>query len=536
MKRSILIGILFLVPLIALYGCSGSPTGFSADTGTGGNGGLSADTGADGGLASKTGTLVISAKFPHNGEKGEVGKALIDANTAAISVYVIDNAGNHYQATLTPDEPTGRIPDIAVGEVSIYISTYDSAENMLDYMDIAGEIVEGDNILTATLIRGSWQFVDGGGNPTTITLNKTLASDTTTLSSFSVIPVGGPGGSIGYVSIQGCVYDDPATPDPVPGATVSTSLDSTTAVTDSAGCFFLQTNTPANYCCTPYTITITASGYPTFSQSWVWGDNPTNQVFYMTGEFGLQSQSVLKSSIDPDKPSGESLYGLLWKGSGFDSNLCGATETCWDDGLSYFNQFIGPSTNNNALDSYLPLPPSGGYTPTPDNPTDRSAFIAGYKTAEGITNSSDPEVFNYFNSRVTGSDTMEGTIIEMLTKSEVGTESCYDMSGGPIDCPVTGQALKSSRKGLITAIAKAMSQSVGKSSIGQDGCFRDLQVSGVNENEDCADLNGDGNWCSYPDDYFRVVIDWTWSGDACGHPFKAVGSQLPSTDLQFVIQ
>jgi hypothetical protein len=446
MTRLYLFLTLFLLPLLALYGCSGSSSGLSTSTGS---------TGTDGGSVAKTGTLVVSAKFPQNGQKGEIGTALIDQNTARIEVYVY--AGENYyplELILTPSNPTGRIANIPVGPVDIYIYTYDSARNMLDYLNAKGEIVEGQNNLTATLIRGSWQFVDGSGNATTITLNKTLSSDTTTLSSFSVIP------------------------------------------------------------------------YP----------------YYYS--------SMKKASIDLSKPFGESEYNLLWKGSGFDLGLCGATETCWD-GVSYFNQFIGPSTTNNAVESdSLPLPPTPDYTPTPDDPTNRSAFIIGIQPS-GDFNSSDPDIFNYFNSRVTGANTMEGTILEILTKSRTGTETCYDMSGNQITCPWAGSASKA-KKALNKAIVKAMSQRMGKSAANAQGCFIDLQVSGTDEWEDCADLDGDGNWCECydldndgiwceegersPDDWFKVVEQWQWQGDACGHPFKAVGSQLPTTDLNLVIQ
>ncbi|MBI5675720.1 MAG: fibronectin type III domain-containing protein [Nitrospirae bacterium] len=85
--------------------------------------------------------------------------------------------------------------------------------------------------------------------------------------------------TLDYVTIEGHVYEQ-YTLNAIQGAVVSTSLDSQTATTDADGYFFLQTNTLANYCCTPYTITITAAGYTTFSQSSIWGDHPSD-VFYL---------------------------------------------------------------------------------------------------------------------------------------------------------------------------------------------------------------------------------------------------------------
>ena len=430
MRKFLVLFTLFLLPLIALYGCGSEGVSISSNT-----------TG-DTPTPTKTGELVVSAKFPQNGKKGEIGTALIDENTATIEVRVYDSLGSWRWVELTPTNPTGRIANIAVGPVYIYIYTYDSSQNMLDYLFVDGEIVEGQNTLVATLIRGSWQFVDANNQPTSITLNKTLSTDTTTLTSFSVIP---------------------------------------------------------------YT-------YP---------------------------------YIDWDEPFAESEYNLLWKGSGFSSELCGgSTETCWDEGLSYFNQFIGPSTNNNAIDSqYLPLSPTlEGYS--------RSAFIAG-TAPEGMSDISDPDILNYLNSKVTGPDTMEGHIVELLTKSRTGTRTCYDYSGNEITCPETGSASKSN-KGLSKAIAKAISQRAGKAAIDQDGCFRNLTFSGTEEWEECADLDNDGNWCECfdfdndgwyceegersADDWFKVVETFDWAGDACVHPFKAIGSQLPTTDLELVVQ
>ncbi|MDA3832705.1 MAG: hypothetical protein PF495_04850, partial [Spirochaetales bacterium] len=89
-----------------------------------------------------------------------------------------------------------------------------------------------------------------------------------------------------YVSIDGNVFEGEGYladhTNPVQGAVVSTSLDSQTAITDANGHFFLQTNTPAEYSSTPYTITISASGYQTYSGTWTWGDHPVGQEFCLS--------------------------------------------------------------------------------------------------------------------------------------------------------------------------------------------------------------------------------------------------------------
>lgn len=422
MRKVLLLFALLLLPLMAFYGCSGSGTGLSADTST------------DTGTVSKTGSLTVSAKFPQNGNKGEIGTALIDENTATIEVFVETSSGG-YSLSLTPSNPTGTIANIPVGSLWVSIYTYDSANIMLDYLYLGGEIVEGQNTLTATLIRGSWQLVDSSNNPTSITLSKTLSTDTTTLNRFSVIP---------------------------------------------------------------------------------------SSYYY-----------AKKSSIDPTKNFGWSEYNLLWKGSGFSSDLCGATETC-QSWLGYLNQFMGPSTNNNSIaDGEIPLPATSGYVPTEYEPTNRWAFFGG--GLEGMNTFSDPDALNYFNSRVTGATTMEGNILEILAKSDTWTETCKDLSDNPITCPWDVGVASKSKKGLQKSITKAMSQRLGKAVANANGCFIDLNVTGADEWEECADLDGDGIWCE-PEEYFKVVETWDWTGDACGHSFKAVGSQLPSTDLGLIIQ
>jgi hypothetical protein len=73
---------------------------------------------------------------------------------------------------------------------------------------------------------------------------------------------------------RGCTPSGP----PIPGAVVSTSLDSQTAVTDAAGYFELRSGSTVPGC-QEYTIIITAGGHPTFSVTGVWGARPRDQVF-----------------------------------------------------------------------------------------------------------------------------------------------------------------------------------------------------------------------------------------------------------------
>lgn len=84
------------------------------------------------------------------------------------------------------------------------------------------------------------------------------------------------------VTIEGRVFLS-GTGETIPGAIVKTSLDQQMARTDSSGHFLLQTatNGRGNYAKKPYTITISADGYQTFSQAHTWGDYPSNQLFYL---------------------------------------------------------------------------------------------------------------------------------------------------------------------------------------------------------------------------------------------------------------
>jgi hypothetical protein len=110
----------------------------------------------------------------------------------------------------------------------------------------------------------------------------------------AVVAVKAASGGGRPVDISGQVFarlginpSNPAGPglnlDPVRGAVVSTSLDSTTATTDGEGRFHLVTAAEVgeedSQC---YTITITAAGLPTYSVRGGWGRQPQNQIFTLS--------------------------------------------------------------------------------------------------------------------------------------------------------------------------------------------------------------------------------------------------------------
>lgn len=85
------------------------------------------------------------------------------------------------------------------------------------------------------------------------------------------------------VTIEGNVFIS-GSRSPIAGAITASSLDNQIARTDSRGYFLLKTNTPGrgNYANKPYTIKISADGFLPFNQTHTWGDNPTNQTFYLS--------------------------------------------------------------------------------------------------------------------------------------------------------------------------------------------------------------------------------------------------------------
>ncbi len=89
------------------------------------------------------------------------------------------------------------------------------------------------------------------------------------------------GGEARPNTMEGSVFRRSATgpSQPIQGAVVSTSLDSRTAVTDAAGSFRLETATAGVQ---DYTLTITASGCQTYSNTARWGNHPTGQRFELS--------------------------------------------------------------------------------------------------------------------------------------------------------------------------------------------------------------------------------------------------------------
>jgi hypothetical protein len=122
-----------------------------------------------------------------------------------------------------------------------------------------GAIVGGLGVVAAAGTVVAVKAASGGGKPVDIS-GQVFAR-------FGPNPSGGPG----------------VNRDPVVGAVVSTSLDGTTATTDGEGRFRLVTRSDVSsdsaQC---YTITITASGLPTYSVTGGWGQQPSDQTFILS--------------------------------------------------------------------------------------------------------------------------------------------------------------------------------------------------------------------------------------------------------------
>lgn len=82
------------------------------------------------------------------------------------------------------------------------------------------------------------------------------------------------------VTIQGTVWANSAHTIPAIGAVVGTSLDGRTTVTDSAGRFFLETDTQSSGNAT-YTIKVVWNALSKDFGPWLWGDQPREQQFDM---------------------------------------------------------------------------------------------------------------------------------------------------------------------------------------------------------------------------------------------------------------
>ena len=83
------------------------------------------------------------------------------------------------------------------------------------------------------------------------------------------------------VSIQGTVWANGSHTTPVAGAVVGTTLDGQTAITDTNGRFFLETDTESSGGSANYTIMVSGTSGSRSFGPWNWGDQPREQNLEM---------------------------------------------------------------------------------------------------------------------------------------------------------------------------------------------------------------------------------------------------------------
>lgn len=162
-------------------------------TSCGGGSSLSSTGGAETSV-SKTAEVVVSAKFPNT--SGGIRPAHIDETVSSITVNLYAGCNQNYTScgvnrsvTLTRSNPSVTITNLPVGKFRYLIVARGSTNEVIDYLSGIGELSEGRNNLTATLIRAKWSFVDSNDNPISINLNKTYSSSQETISYFVVLPL-----------------------------------------------------------------------------------------------------------------------------------------------------------------------------------------------------------------------------------------------------------------------------------------------------------------------------------------------------------
>jgi len=226
-------------------------------------------------------------------------------------------------------------------------------------------------------------------------------------------------------------------------------------------------------------------------------------------------------------------------------NVTSTTETRVGGYIMYMNQFKGPNTNTNALQSgEMMLKPISGNVVSEDLNNTRNVFVLGIDPAQkepmyqetGYDSNStfSQDVAMYATTKVTAYNKISGNLIETRTISQTWSQKCYDgnTTTTQVTCPWDQQlsAAKARQTAAVKGI-KAQRAKLGKSAVGTDGCYRNLNVT---DNERYLNSVWDQNASTYRT--ITVVGTGTWVGDACVHPFTATGTQLPSTDMNLTIQ
>lgn len=481
MKRASLLISLFLLSLLVIAGC--------------GSGG--------GGSSQATGKLTVAAAFPDNGQAGKIGTALLDSSTARIKVEVVPAGGvvwntpdpsmpynGYYSFTgaqsrsLTAASPSTTFSNLPLGQVFVLITAFDATGKALDQVRATGTIVEGSNALTATMLRGRWTF------SAPLAFNKTMASDTTTISGF---------GTVSVVGMPKTWYAN------------MTSLRS-------------------------------SFRYQNESSFWA-EDAPMGALFqgnfsnYTTGCKGPQVYDPTTgystvSGWDSRTMCGSELYYInYFKGGANYNTIEGGYEIPLKPDMNYPKGFWpGDSTNRYAfvmgnMSSSLRPPVTGA-------------------TGSYSTSFSDPSILTSIqnnHTRVTGAGSISGTMIEAVTKWYSSSRRCYS---GTTEVSCSQQmykpagkaaAKKTYQSAFATALWKRMA-GIGTAAADASGCYKDLQVTSKEEYtyQQYAGVDPGTQQPIFTD----ITVKWTdyEHVDACMNQFAASGAQASAVDISIADQ
>jgi len=473
MKRATTLIALLLLPLLVIAGCS-----------SGGNS-----------TASATGNLSVAASFPENGQSGKIGTAQLDTSTSRIKVEVIPtsgvvftpyNANFPYEGTysfsglqtrnLTPAAPSTTFTNLPVGSAYVLVTSFAANGKALDQVKATGVIVEGSNSLTATMLRGSWTF------NAPIALNKTMASDPTTLSGFGAVSaVGMPKTSFAsYTSIKSnfMYYQQNIS---WAGTSIGTLYHGNFS-NYTTGCRGPQVYTPA-------------SGYSTVS-GWNSSTMCGTEAYYENYFKGTTNLNAIDGSEIELKPDMTYPKGF-WPG----------------DKTNRWATIMG--IYSSPARAYMPA--NGKYSTTFSDPSILTTMQANY-------------------SRATGGSAISGTFVEAVTKWYSSSRRCYN---GTTEVACTQQMYKAVGKSpsnrqyqsaLASALWKRMA-GIGTAAANAQGCYINLQVTSYSEYTFPQYTGYDPN--TQQPIYVNITTKSTdyEKVDACLSQFTAAGAQVATADI-----
>lgn len=484
MKRIATVAALLLLPLLLIAGCGSN----SSKT------------------VPKTGSLKVEALFPTPSQGGSVGAARIDTSTARIRVDVLPmgsvtfkpytstnpNYGSYQlqglrRAQLTPSNPSTTFDQLPLGKTLVLITTFDANGQPLDQLLAGGNIVEGQNSLTATLLRGTWTFSSA------IPLNKTMSSDTTQITKLSLLA------PVGMKNIP-------------PYYRNMTSLPS----------YYAQIQSP--FVDSFYGIPggIFAGLFEGIFSNYTTGCRaPSGYYNSSTGQY----QPV--TGWDSSRMCGNQFY--------YENYFQGATTL---NGLDFEGLYLRPDPANQR-----------GIDPRDGN-TNRRAFLFGIYSSplralfqnNGSTTFSDPAVADLLRNgwtRATAANTLSGTFVETLTKWYSSSRRCFNGTT-EVSCSnfysqpqkVAAKAEAARKRAILSRLLQQRMFGVGVAAANAQGCFIDLMLIDRSE------------W-SYPyymydptngnDSYVTITEkeEWLERLDACLTSFTATGGQ-PSSIAQSI--